>query len=257
MTVRRMPGSRSIYDALQPQNSTLVNLPSETRNAIFEALCENATSVTICFRSRHKISPVEHALARTCRQLREEFLDVWTAHATDHASTIVLAVKNLEINDMGEVREQLAALGPADDGTRRSFVLRFHIDNTFERSLQRKQRQQHQMSRLATAVKFEADAVFDGNTLDIPYIEKVMHRYSNVPQEVLQAFLEAKKHFKVERAERKRAAVQAGGPDLDIGIATQDQVNILPPSVDASGLTVCVSRREDLGHLDCAMEWTD
>ena len=89
MTDNQASGTKSFYSPLQAQESTLLSIPSEVRNGIFDAICESSQTVTVYRPSKHRIEPIEHPLARMCRQLREEFLPVWTERATDHVTTVV------------------------------------------------------------------------------------------------------------------------------------------------------------------------
>lgn len=117
------------------------------------------------------MSPVEHVLTRACRQLREEFLDAWTNHAVNNASNVGCAIRNFEVGDTGKIRETMAALPPLNDGSQRTFIMRFILTNDFERSARQKHRQRRQLSEGTAQFEFFTDVVFNYKTLDADCIE--------------------------------------------------------------------------------------
>lgn len=208
---------RSFYAPLQTQDSTLLNIPSEIRNGIYDALCETATTVILRYRSKTRVVPLDHPLARTCRQLREEFLEVCESKAADHAATIVCAIKNIEIGDMAMLRQWLEDLPRLPQGTRRKSVLRFHISNDLERSLRQKRPQRHAVSEAAKKVKFDLTATFDPATLDVGNTERVLRGHDGgLSRRVLQLFQLAVACHKSKLAHQRNAKLQAIMPnDLD------------------------------------------
>lgn len=146
------------------QASRLLLLPAELGNTIHELVC-------IC---------------------------TWTERATDHATTVVCAIENFEIGDLGHLKEWMAALTPLPDNATRSYGLRFHIDNNLERSVQKKHRQRHQMSAEAKSVEFEVEVAFDKKTLDLERTLSVMC-YRAVPKKLYRAFSQAYHRCESER----------------------------------------------------------
>lgn len=73
MAGSRAMKTKSFYAPLQPQESSFLNIPSEIRNTIYDAVCEVSTEVTVCYRSKRRIKPLDHPLTGVCRQTRDEF----------------------------------------------------------------------------------------------------------------------------------------------------------------------------------------
>lgn len=89
------------------QDCRLLKLPAELRNRIYEdTLADIKKLGTLHIRNR-AFSKVP-ALAQVCRQLRSEFLPLFTEHAPRKATKLVCHVHNFDFDDLLEILEQAA-----------------------------------------------------------------------------------------------------------------------------------------------------
>lgn len=203
MSGHRVKSTTSLYAPLQTQDSVLLNVPPEIRNSIYHALCESAQAITVCYRGKRGLRPADHPLTRTCRQLREEFVDVWATCAAHHAGVVICCMNNLE--NVGKSKERLATLAPLDNSVQRTCVLKLHIDNHFERSVRR---QRDKLSKEAKQIETAVEITFDRKTLDADGIATFMAFDGAVPPKVFGAFLRAVARCRWEQAEQKQAGAQ-------------------------------------------------
>lgn len=215
MVEQQAAGPKSFYAPLQIQNSTLLDIASEVRIAIYEAVCETTDTVIVCYRSRRRIAPIDHPLTRACRQLREEFLPIWTANAGSNSSIVVFAVKNHDIGDLGKVADRLSFLPALQENTERTYVLKLCVDNSFERSVRQDCHLRFRPSEQAKHVKFSVDVSFDNKTLDINYIHGIM-RGPLVQPKLYEAFQVARAKYKSQAAEEKRAMEAAEWAETEV-----------------------------------------
>ena len=200
---------KSFYAPLQAQESTLLDIPSEIRNSIYDALCEISTEVTVCYRGRRHVKPIDHPLARTCRQTREEFHGIWESSGAHNATTVVYAIKNFDFGDLSKMREWLAALPPLRDDKARTYIMRSFIDNNFEKSVRQRQRQSQRQQSFEEprVIRFQLEVSFDYATLDIGNIRAIMS-LCDIPRVLDKAFEQAVHRHKSKQAELRRTRAE-------------------------------------------------
>lgn len=81
MPRRRGKKDRSAEAGAITQNSTLLSLPPEIRNSIYELVCTNVEKAVVLADHTPYIAGFKHPLSRTCRQLHQEFAPVYRANA--------------------------------------------------------------------------------------------------------------------------------------------------------------------------------
>lgn len=113
--------------------SRLLNLPAELRNQIYELVCRNDPEVEVSVRGK-KVDVIPHPLARSCRQLRDEFLPMFEATALRHASTVTCYTTNLDIGGSA-LPVWLSQHPPKLSIGQRRYLLKSNLDSTFEQCL--------------------------------------------------------------------------------------------------------------------------
>lgn len=134
-----MPRSRSkrkgAAHARLPIQSSLLKLPPEIRNRIYELVCRNDLEIEVAVEAGD-IALIPHPLARSFRQLREEFGPVFEAQAFENASTVTCHTTNLDVGG-NRLRYWLADRVSDPQILQRKCRIKSNLDDSFDECLTR------------------------------------------------------------------------------------------------------------------------
>lgn len=106
----------------------LLDLPPELRNYIYSMVCEDLDCIQVVYHKSERIVLLPHALARSSRQLRAEFLDLFWTEAFTHTKEIVCHTSDLRVRELGDWLWDWLVWRLESGITMPKFVLRTYID---------------------------------------------------------------------------------------------------------------------------------
>ena len=115
------------------QNSSFLQLPPEIRNSIYEFSACNIDTVSVRVGGILYLPP----LSLVCRQVREEFQQIYLDEAAKYATTMKIHLTNfVHTTATRNIANTYAAVPPPLIDVDRRYVLRIFLTNTFDTYLQ-------------------------------------------------------------------------------------------------------------------------
>ncbi|KAK3659324.1 hypothetical protein LTR56_001213 [Elasticomyces elasticus] len=151
------------------QNSALLKLAPELRNAIYEYAVQDTTLVTY----RQRAVLYTPALGSVCRQIREEYKNIYKASPPLYARKIEVQITNFDYNDVNStvnsfLHQKCEGGDSLPAGPRTIVRVCIILTNAFTESM-RKLRHTFlpKVDTYSVAVDYEYRAVFDHATFDV------------------------------------------------------------------------------------------